>query len=186
MKMKTNLLALTILVSGLAAPLSLLAQCCGGGAATMQGCSMSGMTPTAETAAQPAHIAAPVLDQPVQALFDNYLKAQAALVQDSLAGVTDAGSVMSKTSSGAASKSLPPAVISQAESLAKAKDLDSARAAFKLLSNSLIELAKSHNATGTYHIAYCSMAKASWLQTGTTIMNPYFGKAMPHCGQFKS
>ena len=30
------------------------------------------------------------------------------------------------------------------------------------------------------------MAKASWLQTGTTIMNPYFGKAMPHCGQFKS
>lgn len=30
------------------------------------------------------------------------------------------------------------------------------------------------------------MAKASWLQTGTTVMNPYFGKAMPHCGQLKS
>jgi Cu(I)/Ag(I) efflux system membrane fusion protein len=144
------------------------------------------MTPTPEATAQPAHATGPIFDQPVQAIFDNYIKAQAALVQDSLAGVTDAGSSMTKALSGAATNTLPPAVTSQAESLAKAKDLESARAAFKLLSNSLIEFAKSHNATGTYHIAYCSMAKASWLQTGTTVMNPYFGKAMPHCGQFKS
>ncbi len=86
----------------------------------------------------------------------------------------------------AASENLPTALASQADSLAKAKDLDSARAAFKLMSNSLIEFAKNHNATDTYHIAYCPMAKASWLQTGTTVMNPYFGKAMPHCGQLKS
>jgi hypothetical protein len=146
---------------------------------------MSGKTSTA-TPGRNDHAAAPVFDQPVQSVFDNYIKAQAALVQDSLAGVTDAGSAITKALPSAAGKTLPPAVTSQAESLAKAKDLDSARAAFKLLSNSLIEFAKAHNATGTYHIAYCSMAKASWLQTGTTIMNPYFGKAMPHCGQFKS
>jgi Cu(I)/Ag(I) efflux system membrane fusion protein len=147
---------------------------------------MSGMTPTTETAAQPANATGPVFDQPVQSVFDNYIKAQAALVQDSLAAVTHAGSAMTKALPGATSKSLPPAVASQAESLAKAKDLDSARAAFKQLSDSLIEFAKAHNATETYHIAYCPMAKASWLQTGTTIMNPYFGKAMPHCGQLKS
>jgi Cu(I)/Ag(I) efflux system membrane fusion protein len=152
----------------------------------MQGCAMSGMTPTTQPAAQPPDATAPLFDQPVQAVFDNYIKAQAALVQDSLAGVTHAGSVMTKASSGAASKSLPPAVTSQAESLAKAKDLESARAAFKLLSNSLIEFANAHNATGTYHIAYCPVAKASWLQTGTTVLNPYFGKAMPHCGQLKT
>jgi len=184
--MKTNLLVATLTVSVLVAPLPLFAQCCSAGASTMQGCSMSGMTSTAATAAQPAHAAAPVFEQPVQAIFDSYIKAQAALVQDSLAGVTEAGSAMTKGLPGAASQSLPPAVTSQAESLAKAKDLDSARAAFKLLSNSLIEFAKGHNGTGTYHIAYCSMARASWLQTGTTIMNPYFGKSMPHCGEFKS
>lgn len=55
-----------------------------------------------------------------------------------------------------------PGISDTAESLAKAKDLDFARAGFKLVSNSLIESAKSHNATGTYHIAYCPMAKASW------------------------
>jgi hypothetical protein len=88
--------------------------------------------------------------------------------------------------SGVASQTLPADVTSQADSIAKAKDLESARAAFKLLSDSLIQFAKAHNVTRTYHIAYCPMAKASWLQTGTTIMNPYFGKAMPHCGQLKS
>ncbi len=30
------------------------------------------------------------------------------------------------------------------------------------------------------------MAKASWLQTGETVLNPYMGKAMVHCGQVKS
>jgi len=193
--MKTNLLALTVILSGLAAPLPLFAQCCGGGASTMQGCSMPGMAGTADAAhachgassaaGNPA-LAKPVFAGPVQSVFDNYIKAQAALVQDSLAAVTDAGSAMTKTLPGAASKSLPPAVASQAESLAKAKDLDSARAAFKQLSDSLIEFAKAHNATGTYHVAYCPMAKASWLQTGATVMNPYFGKSMPHCGQLKS
>jgi len=31
-----------------------------------------------------------------------------------------------------------------------------------------------------------SMAKASWLQTGKTILNPYMGASMLHCGKIKS
>lgn len=193
--MKTNLLTLTTLAIGLAAPLPLLAQCCGSGASTMQGCSMPGMggTPDAAHAAHGASSTAPnpafaksVFAEPVQSIFDNYIKIQTALVHDSLQGVADAGAAITKALPAAASQKLPTALTSQAESLAKAKDLNSARDAFKLLSNSLIEFAKTHNATGIYHIAYCPMAKASWLQTGTTVMNPYFGKAMPHCGQLKS
>lgn len=137
------------------------------------------------TAANPA-LAKPVFAEPVQSIFDNYIKIQTALVHDSLDGVADSGAAITKALPSAASEKLSAALAGQAESLAKAKDLGSARDAFKLLSNSLIEFAKSQNATGTYHIAYCPMAKASWLQTGTTVMNPYFGKAMPHCGQLKS
>ena len=75
----------------------------------------------------------------------------------------------------------------QSEALAKAKDLEAARAAFKSLSASLIQFVQGQKAAaGTYHVAYCPMANASWLQTGTTIMNPYMGKSMVHCGQLKS
>ena len=192
--MKMKLAMLLVLASGLVAHLPLLAQCCGGGASTMQGCTMPGMGGTADahaghgassTAANPTP-AKPVFAEPVQSILDNYIKVQTALVHDSLAGVADAGAAITKALPAAASEKLPTALTGQAESLTKAKDLDSARDAFKLLSTSLIEFAKSHNATGAYHIAYCPMAKASWLQTGTTVMNPYFGKAMPHCGQFKS
>ena len=193
--MKTNLLTLATLAIGLAAPLPLLAQCCGGGASTMQGCPMPGMSEhadsahaghgTAATAANPGP-AKPAFAAPVQSIFDNYIKVQAALVRDSLEGVADAGAAITKALPAAASEKLPTGLTSQAESLSKAKDLEAARAAFKLMSNSLIEFARSHNATGTYHVAYCPMAKASWLQTGTTVVNPYFGKAMPHCGQIKS
>ncbi len=192
--MKMNLLTLTALVLGLAAPLPILAQCCAGGASTMPGCTMAGMAGT-EDSGQAAHAASssavtnplkPVFAAPVQSVFDNYIKVQASLAKDSLDGVADAGTSIVKALPAAAGQNLPTDLTSQAGSLAKAKDIDSARAAFKLLSNSLIEFAKNHNATATYHIAYCPMAKASWLQTGTTVMNPYFGKAMLHCGELKS
>jgi hypothetical protein len=39
---------------------------------------------------------------------------------------------------------------------------------------------------GSYYVAYCPMAKASWLQTSKTILNPYMGTSMVHCGQIKS
>ena len=82
---------------------------------------------------------------------------------------------------------LPPKVSQRAEELAKAKDLQTARAAFRDISESLIQYLKEHRIPpGTYHEAYCPMAKASWLQTGTTIANPYLGKEMPRCGQFRS
>ena len=94
---------------------------------------------------------------------------------------------MAKAIQGDSMRTLSPEVAQQAEALAKAKDLETARAAFKSLSESLIDFVKGQKAAaGTYHVAYCPMAKASWLQTGKTVMNPYMGKAMPHCGQLKS
>ncbi len=127
------------------------------------------------------------LAQPVQAVFDNYIKTQQALAQDSLEGVPASAQVMAKSIRGDSSKAFSPRVAAQAEALAQAKDLEAARAAFKPLSESLIQYLKNQKVpAGTYHEAYCPMAKASGLQTGSTVMNPYMGKAMVHCGQFKS
>jgi hypothetical protein len=152
---------------------------------------------TADAAAHAGHGAAatsaatapakPVFAEPAQSVFDNYLKVQAALVQDSLEGLSAAGPAIAKAIQADSQQALSAKVAQQAEALGKTKDLDAARAAFKSLSDSLIEFVKTQKAaTGTYHVAYCPMAKASWLQTGTTIMNPYMGKSMAHCGQIKS
>lgn len=159
-------------------------------------CSMGG---TATAIAHEGHAGAPaatsmqdprpkvLLAQPVQAVFDNYAKVHASLVQDSLEGVPSAATAMVKAIQGDAMKLLSPEVAAQAKALAQAKDLATARAAFKPLSESLIKHLKDQKVpSGTYHEAYCPMAKASWLQKGTTVLNPYMGISMPHCGQLKT
>lgn len=74
-----------------------------------------------------------------------------------------------------------------AEKLAEAKGLSTARSEFKTVSQVLIQyLAVTRLIGGEYHEAYCPMAKASWLQKGTKLENPYMGKEMLRCGQFKS
>jgi Protein of unknown function (DUF3347) len=190
--MKMKLVTVLVAVTGLAAASALLAQGCCEGGAMKQGCSMGGMagqaghagSAGAATAASPVK---PVFPQPVQSVFDNYIKVQSALAQDSLQGLSTAGTAMANAIQADSQHALSAKVAEQAEALGTAKDLDTARAAFKALSQSLIEFVKGQkSAAGTYHVAYCPMAKASWLQTGTTVMNPYMGQAMPHCGQLKS
>jgi hypothetical protein len=128
-----------------------------------------------------------VFMQPVQSVYDGYIQVQTALAQDSVTGVSGAATTMLKAIQGDSMKMLPPKVAKQVEALSKAKDNEAARAAFKPLSESLIQYLKDQKIpAGTYHEAYCPMAKASWLQTGTTISNPYLGKEMLRCGQFKS
>lgn len=189
-------ITLLVAVLGLTVPPALLAQCCGSGAAMKEGCTMPGMTANADAAhashgaaAAPASAAPvkPVFAEPVQSVFDNYIKVQNALALDSIVGLSGAGAAMARAIQADPQHALPAKITEQAQGLGNAKDLDAARAAFKSLSDTLIDFVKTQQvATGTYHIAYCPMAKASWLQTGTTVMNPYFGKAMTHCGQLKS
>ena len=153
-----------------------------GGTATAGGHEGHGAGAAAETAA-----VKPVFAEPVQSVFDNYIKAQVALAQDSIEGVAGAGSAAAKAIQGDTMKMLPAEAARRAEALGNAKDLETARAAFKSLSESLVTFVKEQKAAaGTYHVAYCPMAKASWVQTGKTVMNPYMGKSMVHCGQLKT
>jgi hypothetical protein len=127
------------------------------------------------------------LMQPVKSVYDSYLKIQAELVNDSLKGVADNATAIAKAVRGDEMKMLPSDVATQADALAQAKDLKTAREAFKPLSTSLIKyLADNKAGKGMYHEAYCPMVKASWLQPGKDIKNPYMGKAMPGCGELKN
>jgi hypothetical protein len=127
------------------------------------------------------------LIQPVKSVLDHYLIIQAELAKDSIQGLGENASAIAKAVRNDETKKLSSDVATQAETLAKATDLETARAAFKPLSDSLIKyLADNKAGAGTYHEAFCPMAGASWLQTESDIKNPYLGKAMSSCGEFKN
>jgi hypothetical protein len=127
------------------------------------------------------------LMQPVKLVYDQYLKIQEELAKDSLKGVVEHAATIAKAVRGDEMKMLPLDVAKQADALAGAKNLKAVREAFKPLSASLIKyLAEQKFPQGTYHEAYCPMVKASWLQSDKDIRNPYMGKAMLTCGEFKN
>lgn len=131
--------------------------------------------------------AAPALPKPVQAVFDSYIKIQTALAQDSLKDVSANATAIAKAVQGDSTKALPADVTQQADTLAKASDLKAAREAFKPLSDSLIKYLAANKAhAGHYVKVFCSMANARWIQTGTVVSNPYFGKSMLRCGKIES
>ena len=182
--MKKQTFVLSILVAGFIVVPAFAAPggCCGGDAkATMPGCSqMSGHESHDARATATSE-----LPQPVAAVFDGYLQIQTALAGDSVEGVATNAQAIAKSVKEDKANTFTATIGQQAEAVAKAKDLAAAREAFKPLSESLIKFAvKDAAVTSLYRQAYCPMAKASWLQTGTTVTNPYMGKAMLRCGQF--
>lgn len=128
----------------------------------------------------------PALMQPVKSVYDHYLKIQTDLANDSLKGVSDEATAIAKAVQGDEMKMLPAVVGTEAEAVAKASDLKSARAAFKPLSDSLIKYLADYHIKDAYVEVYCPMAKASWLQGSKNVSNPYLGQEMPTCGEIKN
>ena len=127
-----------------------------------------------------------VLKGPVKAVYDHYLMIQTELAKDSIKGLDEHAGAIAKAVLSDDTKALTPEIASQAETLAKARDLKAARESFKPLSNSLIKYLSEHKVPkGTYYEAYCPMVKASWLQADKKIANPYMGKEMLTCGEIK-
>ncbi|MGO8767114.1 MAG: DUF3347 domain-containing protein [Limisphaerales bacterium] len=125
------------------------------------------------------------LTPPVKSVYGDYLKIQANLANDSLAGVATNAGAITKAVQGDA-KMLPAEVGTEAEALTQVKDLQAARAAFKPLSNSLIKYLADHKAKEAYVQVYCPMADASWLQADKNVKNPYMGQAMSECGEIQN
>jgi hypothetical protein len=127
------------------------------------------------------------LMEPVKSVLDNYLAIQKELAKDSIKDVDAHANAIAKAVKSDSMKMLSPQVAKQAETLAAAKDLRTAREADKALSASLIKYLTEHKAgRGLYHEPYCPMVKAGWLQTETDIKNPYMGRDMLSCGELKN
>lgn len=111
-----------------------------------------------------------------QDVLTRYLSVQTELARDSMKNVSVKAQALAEAVRADETKSLPAAIAKHADALAKAKNPANARAAFKALSASLIAYLKANGAPqGTYFEVYCPIAKASWLQAGETVRNPYLG-----------
>lgn len=143
-----------------------------------------------------------VMTEPVRSVYDNYIRIQTGLAKDSLKGVPEAADSIAKAVRGDSMKMLPSEVAEQADAVATARSLKAARKAFEQSSPPLIDYRSQHNLPG-YHEAYCPVTKASWLQKGERIENPYFvdriqpgtgfhiknpytGRTTPICGQIRN
>ena len=120
-----------------------------------------------------------------QAIVEPYLRIQTALANDSIDEVkAGAGNVATAaTSLGAPAMRIDTAAVQ----LVAAADLADAREKFGALSDAIVAYMDGLHITPPdgVRIAYCPMAKKPWLQQGSTLANPYYGRAMPTCGNFR-
>lgn len=137
-------------------------------------------------AAVPALAASPAPVTPTasgfNAVLPHYEAVRKALLADSLKGVaTHAEEIRKQAPQDALGKEIATA----AGQLAAAKDLTAARDAFSALSEPMMRWHKAAGGKDTV-VAYCPMAKRSWLQPKGEIGNPYYGPSMATCGEFVS
>lgn len=159
----------------------------------MDGMNMGGMDMN-HSAHQHGSDTQTTLPEPAKTVFANYIKIQADLAQDFMQDLHDAEAINDRSLAIAkavredSAQTFPADVAQQAEALAKATDLKTAREAFKPLSESLIKYLDAHkDQAGQFEKIFCSMASAKWLQkTGSGVNNPYLGKSMSGCGQIQN
>jgi protein SCO1/2 len=142
---------------------------------------------TTAAAAAPAPAPAPAAGTPaaggIRGVVDPYLRIHDALSADALIGVKTAA----YTLAAAASRLGPSAVAvhSAAVEFERVTDVKSARESFGRLTEALLRHAKASKASigDDVNVAFCPMVKKYWLQKGTKIRNPYYGKSMLECGR---
>jgi len=159
--------------------LALLAVACGAGSGGIGAVSCGFAGPT-QAVATPA----PGSELP-RNIVDPYLKIQVALADDSVDGVkANAGEIATAASAlGAPAMKIDTAALQ----LASAADLEDARVKFGALSTAIDTYAtglKLKMPEGV-RVAFCPMAQKPWMQEGTAINNPYYGKSMQTCGAFR-
>ena len=117
-----------------------------------------------------------------QPLYPKYDAVRLALVNDD----ADSAAKRAKELAEAAKASEQDAIASKASAVASAGELESARHAFAELSDAMIVYRSESKEEPKPVVAYCSMAKHSWLQAKGPISNPYLGASMPTCGEIKT
>ncbi|MGK0190250.1 MAG: Cu(I)/Ag(I) efflux system membrane fusion protein [Verrucomicrobiales bacterium] len=133
-------------------------------------------------------------------VIDGYLAIQKALADDDLPASQGAASgaqdhlakvdmtVLSKDAHAVWMK-LHDRLSAALQAIARAEDINKARAEFEILSSHLTDALKSFDAGKDLVIVHCPMAfdnrGARWLQEGEDVLNPYFGAQMLQCGEIE-
>lgn len=109
-------------------------------------------------------------------ILSSYVNIAAALADDDLASAKTAAAIVADHSNMSDSNK---SIAAKATAVAKAKDIEAARTAFKSLSEAVEPLAAGEKG---YVVMNCPMKNADWVQLSNDVRNPYFGKAMLTCG----
>jgi hypothetical protein len=125
-----------------------------------------------------------------RAVIDPYLKIQAALADDSTDEIrAAAGSIVTAaTALGSPAMKIDTAALQLAAAAEAAPpDITVVREKFGALSEAL-----DTYMTGLHlvppegvKVAFCPMVLKPWMQGGSTLANPYYGREMPTCGSFR-
>jgi membrane fusion protein, copper/silver efflux system len=120
-----------------------------------------------------------------RSIVDPYLKIQASLADDSMDGVKqNAGNIATAaTAFGSPAMKIDTAAVQ----LTSAADLADARDKFGRLSEAIDAYMTGLKLTPPegVRVAVCPMVNKPWLQEGSAIANPYYGKEMSTCGNFR-
>jgi len=135
-------------------------------------------------------------------LYQAYLAAHTALASDDFATAKSAlGGALPHLESVSAAGLAPElrtlwaeesAVLADAfSSVGRAEDIEALRTAFAAVSRAMLALvrASGHDEATTLTEAHCPMAfdntGGAWLQSGSDVLNPYFGASMLRCGEIR-
>lgn len=121
----------------------------------------------------------------LKAIVESYLAIQAQLAADKISDVkAPARAIAAQAATmGKAGTDIAKA----ASSFENAADIKVARDAFGALTDAIVAAGKAEGWKDVegVRLAFCPMAKRSWLQKEERIRNPYYGSSMLTCGSFK-
>ncbi|HBC02767.1 MAG: hypothetical protein CL528_08810 [Aequorivita sp.] len=134
-----------------------------------------------------AKVEAEFNDPKVEAIFDQYLQVEAALVNtDAAKTATESSKLEALLKDSEADEETQTAVAAMAAS----EDIAVQRENFETLSSSIEKMLQGSLKSGTLYKQYCPMAfnnkGAYWISSSKDILNPYFGDKMLKCGRVDS
>ena len=134
-----------------------------------------------------AKVEAEFNDPKVEAIFDQYLQVEAALVNtDAAKTATESSKLEALLKDSEADEETQTAVVAMAAS----EDIAVQRENFETLSSSIEKMLQGSLKSGTLYKQYCPMAfnnkGAYWISSSKDVLNPYFGDKMLKCGRVDS
>jgi len=131
------------------------------------------------------HVRAAAPSEAMKAIVAAYLEIQSQLVADKADTIKAQAHAIGAQA--AAMGEPGSAIATAAADVEKAADLKATREAFGPLSEAVVAAAEKDGWTDVsgLKLAFCPMVKRSWLQSQDTLQNPYLGKTMLNCGEFR-